>query len=472
MRIALWIMVGMAAVPLVVAADVIHLKDGQVLEGEIKRSEGGWRVTLDNGATVEIGEGEIARVEIKPRSFEGPKGDAVAMSRLDSLRKSLEHLDDPQIAIDRYESFIERHRETPAAAAAVAEQKRWLDRQQQGLVRLGDQWVTPERRDELRDEATVLAAEARQLIKLGRLTEAQPILTKALETDPGNVSALYLQALLQYRADRLAAARRAFEQVNAVEKDHAPTLNNLAVIAWRQNRTTDALLLYERAMTASPMDQTILSNVAEALNALPRDMQKNALAQRVYRLFNEQDQRLQQQLVTEGVYRWGAQYLTREQFEQVQAKQQEIQQKLDAMAEQFQAVEERIRDIDIKGEANDRILRQLEAGSYHRTPDGTLVRLPLPPVYREIQRDNERLKLERRQAVAELDRLRQSAAELQAQIPQPTFTGVQSMIGVEGTPLIPPVAQAKTTSPTPQPMETVREVKIGPATQPTTQPLR
>lgn len=472
MKKAAWILLLMTASS-PVAADLVHLKDGTVLEGDLKRNDDGWRITTADGSFIDVTERQVARVEIQPRSLEGPGGDAVAVSRLNSLKKSVESLDDPQAAIERYDSFIERYADTSVVADAKAQRQVWVDRKQQGLVRQGSQWVTPQQRETLRAQATAQAAQARQLVRLGRVTDAQPLLEQALAIDPANISALYVHGLLRFRADKLADARRAFEQIAVIAPDHAPTLNNLAVIAWRQNRTTDALQLYERAMTAAPMNQMILSNVAEVLNALPRDAQKNAPAQRVYRLFSDQDQRLQAQLASEGIYRWGAQYLSREQFEQVQARQRELQQQLDAMAEQFAATEQRIRDLDVKGEANDRTLRQLEAGSYHRTPEGNLVRLPLPPVYREIQRDNERLKLERRQAVGELDRLRQSAAQLQEQMPQPRFTGVQNIMDVEGTPLIPPSTEIgdganenqadEATAPAPQ---TVREVRIGPSTQP------
>lgn len=451
----------------VASADLIHLKDGRVLEGDIRRGDSGWIVTTDGGGRLEIAEDQVARVELRPRTLEGPRGDAVAMSRFQSLKQSLESATDPRVAIDRYRSFIDQYKDTPAAEAARAELEIWSDRQQKGLVRQGQQWVTPERSHELRDEATVLASRARQFVKAGQINEAQPLLAEALAADPDNITALYIDGLLKYRADRLSDARKSLERVLARAADHGPTLNNLAVIAWRQNRTGEALTYYERAMTASPMNQQILSNVAEALNALPKDQQKTAAAQRVYRIFTDQDQRLQAALAAEGIYRWGAQYLTREQYEQVQAKQRELQGQLDAMAQQFAEVEDRIRQLDIQGETNDRTLRQLEAGTYHRAPDGTLIRLPLPPVYYEIQRDNDRLKAQRRQAVQELDRLRAAAAQLQSQMPEPRFTGVQSMIGVEGTPIIPPAVPPQP-QPTEQPPQPVRDVTIGPATRPAT----
>src|SRR5690606_2741203 len=111
----------------------------------------------------------------------------------------------------------------------------------------------------------------------------------------------------------------------------------------------------------------------------------------------EQDQVLQKRMAEQGLYRWGNQYVTREERERIEAQQKEIQGQLDVLARRFDELEGRIREIDVQGEQNDRTLRQLEASSWQRTWDGRLVRVPLPAVYFEIQRDNERLKQQRTQ---------------------------------------------------------------------------
>src|SRR5690606_9331331 len=123
--------------------------------------------------------------------------------------------------------------------------------------------------------------------------------------------------VVYYRQDQLVPARRAFESVNASIPDHGPTLNNLAVILWRQNQHIGSLNYYDQAMIAAPADREILNNVAEALNALPANYRDNASAKRVLRRFQEQDVQLQAELAKSGLYRWGAAWVNQEQLEEL-----------------------------------------------------------------------------------------------------------------------------------------------------------
>ncbi len=462
-------------------ADVVHLNSGARLEGKLTRADDGWVLTLDNGIEMPIPPEQIKRIELTPRGGDAPGGEATAQSRLNSLKKSVEALTDPRVAVERYEAFIRQYETTEAARAAREELARWRQRVEQGLVKQGDQWVTPARAGELQIEATAQSAKARLLMKAGQDGQALEVVQEALARDPGNVSALYLLGILRYRAEDTNAAKRAWEAVASQVPNHGPTLNNLAVVNWRQNRLMDALGFYDQAMSAQPADLIILSNVAEALNALPKDLRDGAVAQRVYRKYVEQDQVLQKRMAEQGLYRWGNQYVTREERERIEAQQKEIQGQLDVLARRFDELEGRIREIDVQGEQNDRTLRQLEASSWQRTWDGRLVRVPLPAVYFEIQRDNERLKQQRTQSVSELDRLRRQARELQQQLPRGQFTSVQQLIGVEGTPaVVPETAPAASggmdaASPADQ-ATTVAvdadavQISVGPSTQPATQP--
>lgn len=455
-------------------ADVIRLQDGQVIEGELKRNDRGWTVLLPDGGRIEVAAEQVQRVELKPSRGEGPRGEALALQRLESLRKSVESSGDLAWITGRYQEFLAQYTNTLAAEKAAADLERWRDRSEKGLVRLGDQWVTPDRRDELQIEATAQAAEARQLIKVGQTAKGRELLTQALRTDPQNVTALYLIALLDYEKDDLSKARKALETAQAQAKDHPATLNNLAVVAWRQKRTLDALALYDQAMAAAPEDERILQNVAEALHALPRDQQSAPIAQRAHRRFQGQDRKLQEEQEKLGRFRWGSQYVAKEEYDSLKAREQEIQRKLDGMATQFDDVEGALAAIDDQLASNEQTLRQIQANSYTRTWEGFLYRTPLPSIYYEILRENERLRRDRAGAVTELERLRTQARQIQQELPRPQFTGVQTPIGVEGTPLGAPLAAAKDAAALEvaeaeqQPEATV---VIGPPRAPTTQPM-
>ena len=87
---------------------------------------------------------------------------------------------------------------------------------------------------------------------------------------------------------------KSIKAVNTVIKDHAPTLNNLAVIL-SQAKCDDgpSLSHYEQAITVAPVNQFILGSVTEALATIPDDERKRAASRHrtLFRKFTEQDTR-------------------------------------------------------------------------------------------------------------------------------------------------------------------------------------
>ena len=114
-------------------------------------------------------------------------------------------------------------------------------------------------------DSLLTADHARRAVKAGRFADAEPLVAAALVMDPQDASAHYLLGLLRLQQTQLAAARRAFEAAAALVPRHGPTLNNLAVVDWRQHRYADALARYDQAMVAAPSDPAVLANVAAAL---------------------------------------------------------------------------------------------------------------------------------------------------------------------------------------------------------------
>jgi tetratricopeptide (TPR) repeat protein len=214
-------------------------------------------------------------------------------------------------------------------------------------------------------EASLRQADlARRALKAGKFQEAESILNETLATDPQNAAAHYLRGLLLYRQDQLMPARREFEQVNTLVPNHAPTLNNLAVVLARQNQHPASLNFYDQAMLASPRDKELLNNVAEAVYMMPDNVHGTAVAQRVLRRFTEQDEELSRELERQGVHRWGATWVTSEQLEQLKQAEREAKDKLDQLASEFDAVKVRITNIERDIEENERAMRRLETSAY------------------------------------------------------------------------------------------------------------
>jgi tetratricopeptide (TPR) repeat protein len=412
--------------------DVIHLKDGRVLRGTVQRGPEGYVVTTEDGKRETI---PVDRVKLLEATND-PAGADRAMQGLESLRRAVLNLDDIDQILERFRRFVDQNPDTPAAREAMRDIQQWEERKAQGLVKFAGQWVTQRIREQSRRQSLDNAQQALQLLKQGRMTEADPLLRQALDEDPQNVTAMYLRAYLLAEQDQLVAAKKLLEETLALVPDHVPTLNNLAVVLWRQKQPAAAMVRYDRAMMVSPGNKQVLNNVAEALHALPEDARRGTAAQKARQRFESQDAQLQAELEPTGWYRWGSTWVNRDQLNQLREAERQIQDRLDALSAQFDDTQAAIRRIESDMEGNARSMRQIEASSYIRDWDGNFIAVPYPPLYYDLQRDNANLVRQREAEVMKLQSLRQAANEVRKQLPVPRYTGAQRPFGPEGAPLM------------------------------------
>jgi Tfp pilus assembly protein PilF len=443
-----------------VSADVLNLKDGTRLEGDVKKSpDGGYVVTAAGGAKVtRVPADAVKSFELSGAAASSKPSAASSSERLASLRRSVEYLDDPRKVVDRYHKFLETNKGTSAEKDAIGDLAVWQDRLDRKMVKVGGKWVTPEERAAMQEQAVAAADAARKLLRDGQLKDAEDAINKAIAEDPTNVAALYLRGLLAYRQDQLIPARKAFESVNALAANHAPTLNNLGVILFRQNQIAGAMGFYDQAMQSSPRNKQVLNNVAEALNAMTEDQLKTQIAQRAARRFTEQDQDLAKDLLQQGLHRWGATWVTADQLDELRQAEQAVRNQLDDLSAQFETTKVRIANIDRDIDENTRAMSRYNAGGYVRGLDGQLYQATPPAGYYTLKDDNDKLARERIEQAAKLDQLRQAAKEIQQKLPVPKYTGIQKLFDIEGTPILPPSPPAS-------------KPATLPVTPPATQPL-
>jgi len=413
MRISSVLAVGVVlAFSPVVLAEVIHLKDGTALSGEVKRAQDGWYVTDAKGKVVHVTTDSVQSIELGPRGGADAKDQGA--SKLASLRRSVEALGDLKVIIDRYEKFIEQNKDAPVAAEARKDQAQWRERLAKGMVKVGANWVTPEERGALQVKALLGVDEARELMKQNRLRDADVAVTHALEVDPANASALYLKGLILYRQDQIQPARKAFEAVREVMPDHGPTLNNLAVVLWRQNQQMAAIAVYHQAMQAMPLNKQLLDNVAEALNALPEEQRRSPVAQKAYKLWTEQDAQLQQRMMSEGWYRWGSTWVDKSQYDKLQSAEKDVKDKIAKLEADFADAQAKIDTIDAQLQQNRQAMQYMEQqrGSVQQDATGRsrAASYPRPPQYWDYDRANRRLEVQRKETVAALDAMRSARA--------------------------------------------------------------
>jgi tetratricopeptide (TPR) repeat protein len=431
-------------------ADVVHLKDGSQLTGDVKRGPGGYTVRLPNGTTRLVPTSQVKALELGAASQ--PASLDASQRNLASLRRSVENLDDPRRAIEKYQRFIDTATNSPVEVEARKDLATWQERAEKGLVKVGDRWVTPAERTLMRERALSEASAARRLLRQGELAEAEKQIDQAVADNPQSAAARYLRGLLQYRRDQLAAARASFEQVNRLVPQHAPTLNNLAVIAARQNQAGAALGYYEQAMNASPNNREILDNVAEALYTLPEPARDSPIAQRVERKFSEQDAELEREMAKRDMRRWGATWVSQSDFDRFTVAEKEIQAKLDQMAADFDTLQVRLNNIDRDIQENNQAMSTLGVGvGYTRDINGNLYMNDNNVTRAQLDQDNKRLMREREDTLSRLNRMREQAAATRENVPVPKYTGIQRLLDERYAPVIPPEPVEAAEAPASQP---------------------
>jgi Tfp pilus assembly protein PilF len=414
-------------------ADVLHLKDGSKIEGTLKHTDDGWLVLNDGVKPVHVAADQVDSIELNASGGSTLKA---GMERLDSLRRSVEGLTDIPAIISRFQRFVDSNNDPASTAEAKKDLLLWQDRLNQKMVKVGSKWVSPEDRVKLTEQAGQNAETARQLIKQGRTKEADPILADVLAVDPNNATALYLTGLLRYQQEQVPAARKAFETVVPIVPNHAPTLNNLAVVLWRQHQYLPAIGNFDQAMLSAPVDKLILDNVAVAIQTLPPELAKNAITQKMLRHFNEQDQQLAESMSRQGMRRYGSVWVSEKDIERIKQEEKQTQDKLDQLAGDFDRSRQKIDQLAQTISDNTTQIHRIEANSVAVDPrTGIAAPVPYPSAYYDLVRDNQNAQRDRDAEVSKLDQMKKQAVDLQNSKPSQKNLGVMRLVGVEGTPI-------------------------------------
>ncbi len=465
------------------SADVVVLKDGTRVDGDLKRGDGGYDVTDANGKVTHVASNDIQSIQLGKSTSGGS-----ALDKLGSLKRSVDALDDLNKIIGRYNEFIQQNKDTPASADAQKELAIWQDRFDKHMVKVGGKWVTPEQQDQMLAQCADIIKQAYDLMKANKLKEAEPVVKQALDVDPTNPMANYLEGILLFRSDKIVPARKCFDIVHAQLPSDAATLNNLGVCAWRQNQFIISLGFYCDAMLALPANKEIISNVAEVLAVLKDDFKKNPTAQRASRLFVEQNAKLEATMAQYGWYRWGSMWVDQNQLDDLKKAEKQVQDQIDKVQKDFDVAKKKISDNEAQIQKDHELITDIDLsmsqynnggfglGTGSNAVTGTnIVTGPTgygptyPRAYTDAVNDVNRLTGDNTTLAHNLDQYRAEARRLDATKPKPTYTGVQNLIGVEGMPKIGGIVADS--GPTSQPavapaMATPAKADRAPATQP------
>jgi len=427
-------------------AEIIHLTDGSTLEGEVKHTDDGWEVKTPDGKITHLDSDRVKTIELMPRNTPD-----AAEGKLASLRRSVENSTDIKDIIVRYERFIDQNKTSTVATEAQKDLAAWQDRLAQNMIKVGSKWMTASQKAQLQGKQANAVEHVRDLFKQGRMKEADEELTEVVQIDPSNISAQYLRGLILFKQEQLDQAKKCFDAVCSIVPSHGPTLNNIAVVLWRQKQYIMAINFYDQALTTAPGTRQIIDNAAEALGAAPMALtagqMKAPVVLKMERHFNEQDATLQLEMKSQGQYRWGATWVDKAQLDQLKAVEKQNDEKVAQMSTEFDAASARIARLDEQVADIVKQMKRFESLSWGQDAFGNWFRLPLPQAYFDDDRDAQKLKMEKTDLLAKQDGLRDAAKKINQNLPAPKYTGLQQMIGIEGTPLLGPLHATPTTEP-------------------------
>ena len=355
--------------------------------------------------------------------------------RLQSLRRSVESATDIKIILDRYARFIEQNKESSAGKDAERDVASWKDRLAKGMVKVGTRWVMPAEREALKGKSRATAIEARNLMIQERGPEADALVRRALEEDPANPGALYLNGVSLYNQNQKPAAKKCFEAVALAMPSDGPTLNNLAVIQWNVEQPAVAMKLYDRAMTASRVNKAILQNVAEAINVMPANQKTTIVASNAMRNYETQLTVLAKKMAQEGLHPWGARWVDQATLTRLEALEKEIHAKVTALSADYNKVSKQSVDINNDIEANKRTMQQMQNATTYRDAKGVTQNRPLSPQYYVLERRNDQLAANRLPLFQKMSELQSQATLAEREMPIQKYTMMQSLIGPEGMPV-------------------------------------
>lgn len=105
---------------------------------------------------------------------------------------------------------------------------------------------------------------------LNRLSQAQPLLEKAVQTNPTDLAALSQLAQIHDRQGREAEAQPLYEAILRLDPSHPTAATNLAVIHIKAGRAEQAIQLWRVALRSNPAQTGVRMNLAQALFRLGR----------------------------------------------------------------------------------------------------------------------------------------------------------------------------------------------------------
>ena len=176
-------------------------------------------------------------------------------------------------AVQCYKMMLARGERSPEVKeAAEVRLVYWLSLAEEKRVRLGQTWVTPQKRAEVAKKADIMIQHGLELLRLGTYDLAHEELLSASRLNPDDFHADFLMGLIwSLGANNDVRGMHHFaEAVRRSNSQNAFACNNLAVCEVFTRRYHDAAVHFRRALELMPGEQAIADNVGTMLTMARR----------------------------------------------------------------------------------------------------------------------------------------------------------------------------------------------------------
>ena len=409
-------------------ADVLVLDDGSEISGDVRRVTADGRDGYEVDGTF-VDRARVARYILGRDTADDP---GARSARYRSVERATANATDAADAVAKWQQFLSLEPDEPEATAAREALATWEDRADRSLVRVGDAWMTSDEAGKLAGDIFDRVDAARAAVADGR-SDAEALASALTGDALTDVSGRYLLGVIAMSAESWGKARGELERVRTQAPQHAPTLNNLAVIQAELGHPERATRLLADAATASPGSQQVLDNASELLRLLQNRRDGNV--ERLERVVAPQEIQLRQDMEAAGWFRWGSAWVDAEQMETLTAATEAVEKRVAEIEKQQQDVTDEIATTDATIRSIQSARKAMEEQTLKVDENGNLVRLPLPAAHSQLSAELTRLETSRSRLAEEVETLSASIREARQEIPQPTFTGRLEAVGADGVPV-------------------------------------
>ena len=262
-------------IPLALAG-TITLKDGTVLEGEIKKLGSSYTVRTTDGQFKMVAEDQIESVEgvEGAPAADGTSGDPAAGPSFEEVLRKSERLETAVRGSALWQTWIDKNESHPKLSEAEEQLKLWKERVDQKAERINGDWIGGDDLKDLQEKVRELTDRAAYALNdnqatldvMKDLTEARRLYPKYI---PTNFYLGYWNALKG--PSKYNEAARYFETVLRQAPNMSEALNNIAIIYSVKGQHEKAILTFHKAVQLDE-NPVIVGNLMSAFNNAPRAM--------------------------------------------------------------------------------------------------------------------------------------------------------------------------------------------------------